>query len=100
MNLVTTRARYVRLQDYNFLPVKGLGLCTLTTMDDLSRFLVVLVLPLGVVVLTLGQTGCGPPDFPSYEVNSTEDHLNQLTLQGRCYTICIGDDLIEDYESV
>jgi len=61
------------------------------------------------VVSALGQSGsgifvnmvaCGPPDVPSYEINSTEDQLKQLTLQGRCYTICIGDDLIEDYESV
>lgn len=32
---------------------------------------------------------CGPPDFPSYAVNSTENVLHSLLREGQCYLICL-----------
>ena len=35
---------------------------------------------------------CGPPDLPSYELNTTEENYNLLIHEGRCYLICLTDE--------
>ena len=55
----------------------------------------------GHVVMSSGESGsgipmaaCGPPDVPSYEINTTEDQFNWLIVQGRCYTACMTDLMV------
>ena len=59
----------------------------------------------GHVVMSSEESGsgipmvaCGPPDVPSYEINTTEEQFNWLIVQGRCYTACITDLIV--YEEV
>ena len=66
----------------------------------LVQFVRCLVLS-GHVVMSSEESGsgipmltCGPPDVPSYEINTTEEQFNRLIVQGRCYTACITDLIV------
>ena len=63
------------------------------------QFVCCLVLS-GHAVKSSGESGsgvameaCGPPDVPSYEINTTEEQFNWLIVQGRCYTACMTEQI-------
>ena len=52
------------------------------------------VMPSGVSGTGVTMEACGPPDVPSYEINTTEEQFNRLVVQGRCYTMCVTDLIV------
>ena len=40
----------------------------------------------------LEKTECALPDSRPYDVNATEENMNNLVHEGRCFLICLEDD--------